>query len=66
MIEFVIVTIHLIEVTKDVIEVLAIDVLPSFSNRSNSHILEIRRNVLREMADSNLVNLLVGIHFGLK
>jgi hypothetical protein len=30
--ELVIVTIHLAEITKDVIEVLAIDKLPSFSN----------------------------------
>jgi hypothetical protein len=36
--ELVILTIHLVEVTKDVIEVLAIDILPPFSNRCNSHV----------------------------
>jgi hypothetical protein len=64
--ELVILTIHLAEVTKDVIEVLAIDVLPPFSNRPNSHVLEIRTSALEEMADSNSVDLLVGIHSGLK
>jgi hypothetical protein len=64
--ELVILTIHLAEVTKDVIEVLAIDVLPPFSNRPNSHVLEIRTSALGEMADSNSVDLLVGIHSGLK
>jgi hypothetical protein len=64
--ELVILTIHLAEVTKDVIEVLAIDVLPPFSNRPNSHVLEIKTSALGEMADSNSVDLLVGIHSGLK
>jgi hypothetical protein len=64
--ELVILIIHLAEVTKDVIEVLAIDVLPPFSNRPNSHILEIRTNTFLEMADSNSVDLLVGIYSGLK
>jgi hypothetical protein len=36
--EFVILIIYLVEVTKDVIEVLAIDILPPFSNRCNSHV----------------------------
>jgi hypothetical protein len=36
--ELVTLTIHLIEVTEDVIEVLVIDILPSFSNRRHSHI----------------------------
>jgi hypothetical protein len=36
--ELVTLTIHLAEVMKDVIEVLAIDILPSFSNRRHSHI----------------------------
>jgi hypothetical protein len=64
--ELVILTIHLAEITKDIIQVLAIDVLPPFSNRRNSHVLEIRTSALGEMADSNPVDLLVGIHSGLK
>jgi hypothetical protein len=50
--ELVILTIHLAEVTKDVIEVLAIDILPSFSNRRDNHVQEIRTNALGKMADS--------------
>ena len=34
--------IHLIEVMEDVIEVLAIDILPPFSNRRHNHVEEIR------------------------
>jgi hypothetical protein len=63
--ELIILTIHLAKVTEDVIEVLAIDVLPLFSNRRNNHVLEIRTSALGEMADSNSVHL-VGIHSGLK
>jgi hypothetical protein len=36
--ELVTLTIHLAEVTEDVIEVLAIDILPSFSKRCHSHV----------------------------
>jgi hypothetical protein len=36
--ELVTLIIHLEEVTEDVIEVLAIDILPSFSNRCHSHV----------------------------
>jgi hypothetical protein len=64
--ELIILTIHLAKVTEDVIEVLAIDGLPPFSNRCNSHVLEIMTSALGEMADSNSVDLLVGIHSGLK
>jgi hypothetical protein len=64
--ELVILTIHLVEVTKDVIEVLAINILPPFSKRCHSHVEEIRTCALRKMADSNLVDLLIGFNFGLK
>jgi hypothetical protein len=64
--ELVILTIHLVEVTEDVIEVLAIDILPPFSNRRHNHVEEIRTSVLRKMADNNLVDLLIGFNFGLK
>jgi hypothetical protein len=64
--ELVILTIHLPKVTKDVIEVLAIDILPPFSNRSNSHIEEIMISALQKMANSNLVDLLVGLKSGFK
>jgi hypothetical protein len=64
--ELVIITIHLAEVTEDVIEVLAIDILPPFSNRRNSHVEEIRTCAVRKMVDSNLVDLLVGFNSGLK
>jgi hypothetical protein len=64
--ELVIFTIHLVEVTKDVIEVLAIDILSSFSNQRHSHVQEIRTSALEKMADSNSVDLLVGFNFGLK
>jgi hypothetical protein len=64
--ELVILTIHLAEVTEDVIEVLAIDILPPFSNRRHSHVEEIRTCALRKMADSNSVDLLIGFNFGLK
>jgi hypothetical protein len=43
-------TIHLAEVTEDVIEVLAIDILPSFSNRRHSHIQEVRTRPRRLLA----------------
>jgi hypothetical protein len=36
--ELVILRIHLAKVTKDIIEVLAIDILPSFSNQCNNHV----------------------------
>jgi hypothetical protein len=64
--ELVILTIHLVEVTEDVIEVLAIDILPPFSNRRHNHVEEIMTCALRKMADSNLVDLLVGFNSGLK
>jgi hypothetical protein len=47
---------------EDVIEVLAIDILPPFSNRRHNHVEEIRTCVLRKMADSNSVDLLVGFN----
>jgi hypothetical protein len=64
--ELVILTIHLAEVTEDVIEVLAIDILSPFSNRCHNHVEEIRTCALRKMADSNSVDLLVGFNSGLK
>jgi hypothetical protein len=64
--ELVILKIHLTEITKDVIEVLAIDILLSFSNRRHNHVEEIRTCTLRKMADSNLVDLLVRFNSGLK
>jgi hypothetical protein len=64
--ELVILTIHLAEITEDVIKVLAIDILPLFSNRRHSHVQEIRTSTLGKMADSNLVDLLVGFNSGLK
>jgi hypothetical protein len=60
--ECVILTIYLAEITKDVIEVLAIDILPPFSNQRHSHVEEIRTSVLGKMADSNSVDLLVGFN----
>jgi hypothetical protein len=64
--ELIILTIHLVEVTEDVIEVLAIDILPPFSNRRHNHVEEIRTCALRKMVDSNSVDLLVGFNSGLK
>jgi hypothetical protein len=64
--ELVILTIHLAEVMEDVIEVLAIDILPPFSKRCHSHVEEIRTCALRKMADSNSVDLLIGFNSGLK
>jgi hypothetical protein len=64
--ELVILIIHLAEITKYVIEVLAIDMLPSFFNRRHSHVQEIRTSTLEEMANSNSVDLLVGLNSGLK
>jgi hypothetical protein len=64
--ELVILTIHLAKVTKDVIEVLAIHILPSFSNRRSSHVQEIKRSVLRKMVDKNSEDLLVGWNSKLK
>jgi hypothetical protein len=46
--ELVILTIHLTEVTEDVIEVLAIDIRRPFSNRRRSHVEEIRTCALRK------------------
>ena len=60
--ELVIMTIHLIEVMEDVIEVLAVDILPSFFNRHHNHVEEIRTCALRKMADNNSVDLLVGFN----
>jgi hypothetical protein len=64
--ELVILIIHIVEVTEDVIEVLAIDILPPFSNRRHNHVEEIRRSALGKMADSNSVDLLVRFNSGLK
>jgi hypothetical protein len=64
--ELVTLTIHLTKVMKDIIEVLAIDILSSFSNRCHSHVQEIRTSVLRKMADSNLVDLHIRFNSGLK
>jgi hypothetical protein len=64
--ELVIITIHLAEVTKDVVEVLTIDIRRPFSNRRHSHVEEIRTYALRKMANSNSVYLLVGFNSGLK
>jgi hypothetical protein len=57
--ELVILTIHLAEVTEDVIEVLAIDILPLFSNRRHNHVEEIRTCALRKMAEK--IKLLIKI-----
>jgi hypothetical protein len=64
--ELIILTIHLAEVTEDVIEVLAIDILPPFPKRCHSHVEEIKTCALRKMADSNSVDLLIGFNSGLK
>jgi hypothetical protein len=64
--ELVILTIHLVEVTEDVIEVLAIDILPLFSKGRHNHVEEIRTCTLKKMADSNSVDLLIGFNFGFK
>ena len=64
--ELVILTIHLAEVMEDVIEVLATNILLPFSNRCHNHVEEIRTKALKKMANSNLVNLLVGLNSGLK
>jgi hypothetical protein len=64
--ELLILRIHFTEVTKDVIEVLAIHILPPLSNGSNSHVEEIRTSALRKMVDSNSVDLLVGFNSRLK
>jgi hypothetical protein len=45
---------------------LAIDILPPFSNRCNIHVEEIKTSALGKMDDSNLVNYLVGFNSGLK
>ena len=45
---------------------LAIDILPPFSKRYHNHVEEIKTCALRKMADSNLVDLLIGFNFGLK
>jgi hypothetical protein len=44
--ELVTLTIHLAEVREDVIEVLAINILPSFSNQHHSHVQEVRTSAL--------------------
>jgi hypothetical protein len=64
--ELVTLTIHLAEVTKDVIEMLAINILPSFSNRRHNHVQEIRTSAFGKMVDSNLVDLLVEFNSRLK
>ena len=65
-IELVTFTIYLTKVTEDVIEVLAIDILPPFSNRCHKHVEEIRTCILKKMADSNSVDLLVRFNSTLK
>jgi hypothetical protein len=42
--------------------VLAINILPLFSNGSNSHVHKIRTGAFKKMANSNLVDLLVGLN----
>jgi hypothetical protein len=64
--ELVIFTIHLARVMKVVIEVLAIEIWPLFSNQHNSHVEKIRTSALQKMAYSNLVDRLIGFHSGLK
>jgi hypothetical protein len=64
--ELVILTIHLAEVTEDVVEVLTIDIRRPFSNRCHSNIEKIRTCTLRKMANSNSVYLLVGFNSGFK
>jgi hypothetical protein len=64
--ELVTLIIHLAEVTEDVIEVFAIDILTSFSNWCHSHVQEVRTSTLGKMADSNSVDLLVGFNSRLK
>jgi hypothetical protein len=64
--ELIILTIYLAEIMEDVIEVIAIDILPPFSNRRHNHVEEIRTCALKKMADSNSVDLLVGFNSGLK
>jgi hypothetical protein len=64
--ELVTLTIHLTKVKKDVIEVLAIDILPSFFNRRHNHVQEIRTSALGKMVDSNSVDLLIEFNSGLK
>jgi hypothetical protein len=54
--------IHFAEVTIDVIKVLAIDILPLFSNRYNNHVHKIRTSALKEMLLSNLVDLFIGLN----
>jgi hypothetical protein len=58
--------IHLAKVTKDVIEVLVIDILSLFSNQHHNHVQEIRTSALGKTADSNLVDFLVRFNSGLK
>jgi hypothetical protein len=65
-IEFVMPKIHHAKVMEDVIEVLAIHISSPLSNGRNNHVLEIRTSALWKVADSNLVDLLVGFHSGLK
>jgi hypothetical protein len=46
--ELVTLTIYLAEVTEGVIEVLAIDILPSFSNRCHSHVQKVKTSALQK------------------
>jgi hypothetical protein len=64
--KLVILTIHLAEVTEDVVEVFTIDIWHPFSNRRHSHVEEIMTCALWKMADSNSVYLLVGFNSGFK
>jgi hypothetical protein len=56
----------ILEITEDVVEALAIDILPPFPKRRHSHVEEIRTCALRKMGDSNSVDLLVRFNSGLK
>jgi hypothetical protein len=64
--ELVILTIHLAKVTKDVIEVLAIGKLPSYSSRHHKHVQQNTISAFGKMTNSNLVDLLVGLNSGFK
>jgi hypothetical protein len=64
--EFVTLAIYLTEVAEDVIEVFAIDILPSFSNRRHCQVQEVRTSALEKTTDCNSVDLLVGFSSRLK
>jgi hypothetical protein len=64
--ELVILAIHLAKEIEDVIEVLTIDILPSFSSLLHGHVQEIKTSALEKMADSNSVDLFVMFNSELK